>query len=86
MREVTGEACFPVGSCSLKTAINNIIPGGNYDGRQYIFLIGWLRYDRRECAIKWLNNKAPALIRAIEEIKAGARTTHYGSSELGYLI
>ena len=30
--------------------------------------------------------KAPALIRAIKEIKAGARTTHYGSSEFSYII
>jgi len=30
--------------------------------------------------------KIPALIRANEEIKAGIRTTHYGSSDVSYNI
>ena len=45
-----------------------------------------MRHDRREWVIQRLNNEAPALTRAIKEIKAGARTTHYGSSEFSYII
>jgi hypothetical protein len=66
--------------------INSIMPESNYHSRQNILLTGKLRYDRREFVIQRVNNKAPALIRAIQEIKAGARTTHYGSSEFSYFI